>query len=679
MQMNHSSHKLFILACLVYGHLLLPAQAVPLATVLPTNDLIDLDIESLMDIEVYSASKKTQRLKDVSSAVFVINQEMIHNSGLTEIPELLRLAPGVQVSRINGNSWSVSIRGGSGRYGDKLLVMIDGRSIYTLLFAGVYWENQDIVLNDIDRIEVIRGPGATIWGANAVNGVINIITKNASETQGSHVAVSSGTINNAITGFRYGGLINDDAAYRISLKYRDQKRLHHPVGTDNYDGSTIGNGSFRSDWTPTTNDTFNLQGGFYKGTIEEHTNDAIPAPPYINRVQTNDNSRGWNMVGSWQHYLSDTNQVNIKLYYDNVYRDAFFYTSDMDTWDLALQQQLAIGKLQDLTYGFRYRYTESDLQANRNLNLRQNNRNDYLYSFFIQDEISLLTDTLSLTLGSKFEEQSLSKFEILPTARILWKATEKNSFWASVSRAVRSPSIGEQDITIDVAYYPLNGAPNQLASFSLIGNPELDSERSIAYEAGYRSSISNNASLDLTLFYTTDDNIRGFAQLAPTPVLEPVPHLRTGLQIVDNISSHSYGFELSADWKAMENVTLHVNYAYLQIVIDNTSEPSSNPYSEFEGRTPDSLYSLTTNWKPHEDVDLGLSLYGSSRLDYSNDPIPAFLRCDLRAAWRPTKGVELSMVAQNLFDPNHSEFPTTESVHNSDIPRSILASLTLDF
>ncbi len=677
--MNHFSHKLFILAGLVYGHLLLPAYAVPLATELPTNDLIDLDIESLMDIEVYSASKKTQRLKDVSSAVFVINQEMIHNSGLTEIPELLRLAPGVQVSRINGNSWSVSIRGGSGRYGDKLLVMIDGRSIYTLLYAGVYWENQDMVLDDIDRIEVIRGPGATIWGANAVNGVINIITKSASETQGSHVAVSSGTINKALAGIRYGGRINEDAAYRISLKYRDHGRLQHPVGTDNYDGSTIGNGSFRSDWTPTSNNSFNLQGGFYNGTIEEHMIEAVPSPPYSREVLTDDNSRGWNMVGSWQHHLSDTNQVNIKLYYDKVYRDSFFYTSDMNTWDLALQQQLAIGKNQDLTYGFRYRNTESELTANNNLTLRQNNRNDYLYSFFIQDEISLLPDCLSLTLGSKFEEQSLSDFEVLPTVRILWKATEKDSFWASVSRAVRSPSIGEQDIAMEYKYFPLNGAPNQLAGYWIIGNPELDAEHTIAYEAGYRSSLSNCTSLDLALFYTTYDHVRGFAPFTPGPALKPVPHLRTGLQMVNNISGHSYGFEISANWKVLANLTLHANYSYLQVTIEETPGLPQDLYSDFEDRSPSSIYNLTLNWKPQRDVSLGAAFYGSSKLNYANDPIPAFLRCDLRAAWQPTKGVELSLVGQNLFDPDHTEFPSTDAIHHSDIPRSIYAGLTLDF
>jgi iron complex outermembrane receptor protein len=263
--MNHFSSKLLVMTGIFYGHLLLPAYAGMLATELPTGELIDLDLESLMDIEVYSASKKTQRLKDVSSAVFVINQDMIHKSGLTEIPELLRLAPGVQVSRINGNAWSVSIRGGSGRYGDKLLVMIDGRSIYTLLYAGVYWENQDMVLDDIERIEVIRGPGATLWGANAVNGVINIITKNASETQGSHVAVSSGTINKALIGVRYGDSINDETDYRLSLKYRDQAQLELRDGSNNYDGSNIGHGDFRGDWTPSPTDSLTFQGGFYNG------------------------------------------------------------------------------------------------------------------------------------------------------------------------------------------------------------------------------------------------------------------------------------------------------------------------------------------------------------------------------------------------------------------------------
>jgi len=671
--------KSFVLTAFFCSHLLLPVQAATIPKEQHPDELMDLDIESLMDVEVYSVSKKKQRLRDISSAVFVINQEMIRNSGLTEIPELLRLAPGVQVSRINGNSWSVSIRGGSGRYGDKLLVMIDGRSIYTLLYAGVYWENQDMVLDDIDRIEVIRGPGAAIWGANAVNGVVNIITKDAKETQGTHVAVSTGTINTVLAGVRYGGAINDDALYRVSLKYRDQSQLDRPDGLENYDGMQIGHGSFRADWNPSTQDSFSFQGAFYNGAIEENMVEPLPVAPYARPVHDDDDSHGWDLVGSWNRRLSNSNQIDVKFYYDNAYRDSSFYTSDIDTWNLAIQQQLDIGSRQNLIYGFRYRYTASDSEAKSSLFFSQSKRYDYLYSFFIQDEISLLANELFLTLGSKFEYQSFSDFEVQPTVRLLWKANEDNSLWVAVSRAVRSPSIFEQDLAVLASYWPTDSDPSQVLGFWVLGDPDMEAEENLAYEAGYRTTLTSTVSLDLALFYNTYDDVRGFKTLQPSPVLVPVPHLRTGLQMANNVSGYVYGFELSADWKPLESLGFHVNYSNLQIEVDDTPELPESLANEIDGRSPTSLLSLSMNWMPRNDLDLGLYLYGSSDLNYARDPVPSYTRCDLRLAWRPVTGVELSLVGQNLFDSDHTEYPSTDALLNSDIPQSVYAGLTLDF
>ncbi len=671
---------------LVFTAFLLARFFVPLHAATPPPDsgplsdtLMDLDLESLMNIEVYSASRKTQRLSDISSAVFVINQDMIRRSGLTEIPEILRLAPGVQVSRINGNSWSVSIRGGSGRYGDKLLVMIDGRSIYTLLFAGVYWEDQDLVLADIDRIEVIRGPGAAIWGANAVNGVINIITKNAAQTQGTHVNVSTGTINNALAGVRYGGTINDTAHYRVSLKYRQQAGFDRPDESDNHDGLQIGHGSFRTDWEPNARDGFSLQGAFFNGTVGENMIEVFPAPPYVDQVREDDDSRGWDMVGSWRRQVSAGNRIDLKLYYDDAHRDSFFYSSDLDTFDLALQQQFTVGSRQNLIYGVRYRYTGTKIEGKTNFQVAHNSRSDYLYSFFLQDEIALLEKELFVTMGSKFEYQSFTGFEVQPTLRLLWNVNSANSLWASVSRAVRNPSIGEQEMALEQGYIPVEGNPDQLVGFWVMGNPDLESETLIAYEAGFRSELTSALSVDLALFYNQYDNVRGFELLSPAPVFEPVPYLRTGMRMVNNVSGHSYGFELSADWKPVSVLRFRANYSNIQVEEDEKPGAPDFLNEEYAGRVPTSLYTLSMDWTPRPDMDLGMYLYGSSSLSYDTDPIPEYIRFDLRLAWRPVTGVELSLVGRNLFDSEHTEYPSTDALLNSDIPQSIYAGLTLDF
>jgi iron complex outermembrane receptor protein len=671
--------KVLLLTTFLCFSFLLPFRAMSAPTTQGNEELMDLDIESLMEIEVYSVSKKAQKLSDTTSAVFVINQEMIHKSGLTEIPEILRLAPGVQVSRITGNSWSVSIRGGSGRYGDMLLVMIDGRSIYTPLYAGVYWEDQDLPLQDIDRIEVIRGPGATIWGANAMNGVINIITKKAKQTQGSQINISTGSINTALATVRHGGTINDDTYYRMSLQYRNQSRLEEPNGTKNHDGIQMGHGDFRTDWTPNTQDSFSLQGSFFNGDRDENVLWAQPAPPYSTSIHNTSDSNGWDLVGSWNRQFSSDNQLGLTFYYDNTYKDTFYYSFDIDNWDIALQQQLTITDTQNLIYGLRCRYTNSDLSGKDNVHFNKAKRTDYLYSFFIQDEIELFSDELFLTLGSKFEYQNITNLEILPTARLLWKLTEESSVWAAVSRAVRSPSIADQDIVVEIGYAPINGDPSQLIGYWVNGNPDMESEENISYETGYRTNLTSTVSFDLTLFYSTYDNVRGFLPLQPVPTLTPVPHLRADIQFLNLISGYSYGFEVSATWNPLEQLRFTANYSNLQILVDDITGISDQQLGQFDDRTPTSLYNLTGNWAIQEDLDIGLYLYGSSKLSRQSNPVPSYLRCDLRLAWRPVPSVELSLVGQNLFDSEHTEYPSVDNLINSTIPMSIYTGLTLDF
>ncbi len=427
-------------------------------------DFTALSLEELMDVEVTSVSKRPQRLADAAAAIFVITQEDIRRPGATNIPELLRMVPGVEVARIDANKWAVSVRGFNARFSNKLLVLIDGRSVYSPLFSSVFWDIHDLVLEDIERIEVIRGPGATMWGANAVNGVINIITRSAKDTQGALLSGGGGTEQRAFGTARYGGRIGDNLYYRGYVKAAKLDDGALASGDDGADGFHQSRSGFRLDWEPRDEDTLTLAGDLYR--LDNGTTDAshpLFVPPYLSTWDDRGKAEGGSILANWSRHLS---------------ADAGLCGS-ADVIEADLQHDFSPLSGHRLVWGLGYRYTHTASDSTLYMRPSPANRSESLFSAFVQDEISLITDQLSLTLGSKFEHNDASGFEVQPTARLLWTPSPNHSLWAAVSRAVRTPSVSERDADLTAVVIP-PGTPENPGPLpvevALVGNDAIDSE-----------------------------------------------------------------------------------------------------------------------------------------------------------------------------------------------------------
>ncbi len=484
------------------------------------DDLTQLSIEELMNVEIFSAAKKTQKLFDTPAAAFVITREDIRRSGATSVPEVLRIVPGVEVAQISASEWAISIRGFNDRFASKLLVLIDGRSVYTPLFSGVYWGPQDtVLLEDVESIEVVRGPGGTLWGANAVNGVINIRTRQARDTQGALATVLGGN-QESNAALRYGDRLGENGYYRVYAKGFRRDALRDAEGDRAHDAWDQVQGGFRADWTLSGRDELTLQGDFYDGQPDQTLTISSLTPPSAPIVEDSVDLRGGNLLFRWKRQLGADSEWILQTYYDANERREVDLDQRIDTFDIEFQHRFPWGDRQEITWGLGYRSVRDDLDGSFTVSFDPTSRRTELYSAFVQDEIRLL-DHLRLTLGSKFEHNDYTGFEIQPTARLLWQVDPQQSVWGAVSRAVRTPSRSDSDIRINLAGIP--GTPPTL--LSIFGNEDLDSEELLSFELGYRSEPRRDLSLDVTAFYNRYDqliNVEGSASFELTP---PPPHV----------------------------------------------------------------------------------------------------------------------------------------------------------
>lgn len=409
---------------------------------LPMEAYLDLPLEDLLSLEVTSVSKKRQPLSEAPAAIYVITQDDIKRSGVTSIPEALRMAPGVQVTRINSNKWAVSSRGFNGQMSNKLLLLIDGRSVYTPAFSGVYWDVQDTFMDDIERIEVIRGPGATLWGANAVNGIINVITKSAGNTQGGLLTLGAGSEEKGFAGFRYGASLGDHSQGRFYLKAFDRDGFSDlATGTDAGDQWKSYRAGFRIDGGASTEDGWTFQGDIYHTDENQYVaSQWVSTPPFNLPDDDNFNTTGWNLLTRWNHHLSDRSSMTLQLYYDHAERDELILGQTHDTFDLDFQHNLMLGNRHDVIWGFGYRAVKDDFDNTFAVSLSPDSRTNHLISAFVQDQIELVPDRFHLTVGSKIEHNDYTGFEVQPSVKMLWTPHERHTLWGSVSRAVRTPS-----------------------------------------------------------------------------------------------------------------------------------------------------------------------------------------------------------------------------------------------
>ena len=647
----------------------LSAQAATLDSVLP-DDLTDMSMEALMDIEITSVAKKPQKQSAAAAAIFVITNDDLRRWGVTNVPEALRRVPGIDVARIDANKWAITSRGFNSRFANKLLVLIDGRSVYTPLFAGVYWDNQDVVLQDVERIEVIRGPGGTLWGANAVNGVINIITKSAAATQGNMVAVTAGNEVRSTGVARHGGKLKNGVDYRVYAKYSDYDEGYSSAGA--HDDWRTGQLGFRSDWVQTDRDSITFQGDYYRGKAGQQVN--IPAgqmPTTINQVVDDTETDGGNLLFRWSHMIDRSSDFALQIYYDHVGVDGRVLYEDRDTIDIDFQHRFQWRQIHDVVWGFDYRFTHDNTDNNPTFELDPSSRSVNLYGTFIQDEISL-RDNLHLTLGTKLEHNDFSGVEYQPGARLAWAMSASQTLWGAVSRAVRTPARGEDDVLLRLAPSP---AADPGIPVYAEGNDDYDSEELVAYELGYRLNYNHAWSVDVAVFYNDYDKLRTL-----DPAMDPGPPPGVRLPFANNMSGETYGLELASQWQVRPGWRLNASYSWLgmQLRLDDNSTDTVSRASEDASPT-----SKAAIWSA---LDLGHNLQFDVALRYTGDievngiDIDSYVEVDLRLGWEARPGLELSLIGQNLLDNQHPEFlPDFISTQPTEVERSIYGRVAWSF
>jgi iron complex outermembrane receptor protein len=638
------------------------------------SDLAELSLEELMNIEITSVAKKAQPLSETAAAVYVLTSEEIRRSGATTIADALRLVPGVHVARIGSDSWGVAARGFNSLYVNKMLVMVDGRSVYLPLFSGVYWNRLDTVLDDIERIEVIRGPGGTLWGANAVNGVINIITKSAKDTQGGYVQAGAGTEEEAFGTVRYGGRLSEHAWYRIYAKAFERDGLVDQAGSDVPGDWRFGRAGFRVDWDASDRDTLTFQGDYYNGDSEFITALVSYASPTPIIVQDEAARQGGDVLVRWRRWLDDDSDFALQAYYDVTNDEALWYGEVTDTIaDIDFQHRFRPHDRHEIVWGMGVRHTVDEASGTLILALTKPKRAVNVYSAFVQDEITLTPDLLSLTVGTKLEHNGYTGFEYQPSVRLAYTPAAHRTLWAAVSRAVRTPSRVDRDLRLTGAAVAPGVYPR------LMGNPDSESEELIAFELGYRIQPHDRVTLDAATFYHDYDKLRtGEPGMPFTELDPPPPHMVLPVTMANKMHGEAYGFELAANWRAAPWWLLRSGYTFYDLQLHLDAGSLDTLESEAEREAPQNLAFVHSSMDLSSAVDLDLVLRYVDRVPAFN--VGSYVELDARVAWRPREDLELFIVGRDLLDAHHQEFfPKYIGEAPSDVERSVYAGVTWRF
>jgi iron complex outermembrane receptor protein len=605
------------------------------------RELKKLSIEELMDLEVTLVSRSPQRLAEVASAIQVITRDDIRQSGATNIPEALRLVTNLQVAQLHANAWIISSRGFNTIFANKLLVMIDGRTVYTPLFGGVLWELQNVLLEDIDRIEVVSGPGGSLWGVNAVNGVINIITKSSKETQGLYASALGGTFIRDHVAIRYGGKLSDKIFYKVYAQHYDRNQTQKADGTDYTDAWRLTQGGFKMDWNGSAADQYTVQGDYYTGTKKT--------------AGGNSDFNGQNILARWTRGFSNQSNLMLQLYYDRYYRDDVpaQQSDELNTVDADLQYRFLLSKKHTILSGIGYRLVrDRAVTRTAGVGILPERKTLDLFTAFVQDEI-VITNHLKATIGTKLSHNVYSGFELQPSGRVALSITDKSTLWAAVSRAVRSPSRYDVDFYLPTTLQPPN-VP------SVAGGPNFVSEKLWAYEVGYRLQPNAKSTFSLATFYNLYDDVYSVENLPGTLTY----------QIQNGCTGRSWGAELSGTYQLTSAWRLRGGYTYIDKKLTVKPGHNFNPsYLGNDAKNQAMLQSMTDVTKNfHIDV---IARY----LDYlpkslATAMVPGYFTYDTRLAYN-LKSFEVAVLGQNLFRKAHPEFQALT------IPRSVYAKLTL--
>jgi iron complex outermembrane receptor protein len=625
-----------------------------------TGELKYMSVEELMDIQVTSVARHPESLQQAAAAIQVITREDIRRSGATSIPEALRLAGNLEVARKNAHDWGISARGFNSALANKLLVMIDGRTVYTPLYSGVFWDAQDYLLEDIERIEVISGPGGTLWGANAVNGVINIITRSAADSQGLYAEGGGGTQLRGLAGARYGGMLDRDVSFRVYAKYFDRDDEALPDGTRAGDSWHREQGGFRLDSDASRADTFTAHGDFYAGHEGLDTGGA---------AQT----AGGNLVGRWSHVVSEESDFSLQVYYDRTHlripivpavlngielAPAGILRDDLSTYDIDFQHRFSLGLRHHIVWGAGYRFSHDVVDNAPAIAFLPTVLDRNLFSAFVQDEIALAAE-LALTLGSKVEHNDYTGFEVEPNMRLQWTWAPNQTLWSAVSRAARTPSRIDRDLA--------EPAPPAISVFT--GGRNYGSEYVTAYELGYRGEISSTMTASLSTFYNEYRDVRSISITPGTffPVF-----------FANNLAGHTDGLELNARCQLADFWSVQVSYDFLQESLHVRPGQFDLGNAQNETADPRHQAAVRSSMTLAMHLELDASLRWVDTLRPQSGPVvgevPSYFELDTRIGW-VTKGLELALVGQNLVHGRHAEYGFADPARE-EIQRSVYGKIS---
>lgn len=642
------------------------AQVVPLPP-----DLGRSTLEDLMKIQITSASRKEQRADETPAAVFVLTQDDIRRSGMRTLPELFRLVPGVQVGQINSSNWAVSIRGFNDQYSNKLLMLIDGRSIYRRNFSGVFWDAEDLLLDDIDRIEVVRGPGGAVWGANAVNGVINIVTKSAASTQGAHIRLSGGTLDRMQASARYGGSFGN-AAYRVYSQWSDRGDTRLANGISARDNWTTLTNGLRVDWSRGA-DEWTVDGSVRTGEMRRLSKSVEgPTPGVAPLTDGLASFRDGSVLGRWTHRGDNGSALQVQSVVA-ISRRSGSLTETENTFDTQLQYHTRASARHDVVAGGGYRFVDNTTSQSFSFSLTPPTSRTAVVNLFAQDEIAF-TDRLRLTLGSKLERDTFAGWSVQPTARVMWQPAPRHHVWASASRALRTPSNVDLAARINVAVVPGPGAPIVIG---ILGNPNYQAEEFQDAEAGYRLELGSMLSVDVTTFRGHYNGLPTYEPLAPVFETTPgPPHLFIASRFENRLQADTAGLEVAARLAPAPVWRLAASYSSFHLTPHVDPSSQDRTAATFDGSAPSHQWQLhsTVRLGPRTEVDAGLFRTGALR----SLGVPAYRRADARVEVRLNGHLSAVAAARNLLEPAHAEFVAL-SVVSTQVPRSADVQLVWRF
>jgi len=651
-------------------------------------DLLDIPLEDLLTLESTSVAKKRQKVSESAAAVYVVTQEEIRRSSASTIADLLRIVPGVEVGQLANGLTAVSIRGFNSRISNSLLVMVDGRSIYNSAASSVFWDQLLMPLTDIERIEVVRGPGAALWGSNSVNGVVNIITKHSSDTLGTTVSARAGARiqEGSIT---YGARLSESVSFRAYGDVRHDNGLVDESGnrwSKSWDGFTLGT---RVDWQPTVGDALTLSGEYTRADFETPFLEVRrnPLDPGYDFTSAQNYFKTYNVLGRWAHQHSDELEWSLQVYHSYLNRqEPAFPAINSKVLDADLGVHWAPNETHDIAFGFGARELNDRGVSTPGVTLLQSQTTDRWLSGYLQDEIALLGEQLRLTLGAKLEKNNFTGFEFQPSARLFFRPDENLALWGAVTKAVRTPSLLERLTQISLNVLAPGSAENPLpipVYPRLNGMPQKRSEMALAYEAGLRADLAEGWTLDVAAYYNSYKRLLAFVTSGFEPIFIPQVAQPVGLYADVNFASagdaRTWGVEVLLEGEVTPQWRVEASYSHFNHDLGSNEETDA-PYDlayPLEG-SPRHQLGLRNY------VDLADDLSFDTQLRYVSElvggAVPAYTALDARVTYRPLASLELSLIGEGLLDARRLEFrqymyPTPPSY----VPRAVSAEARYRF